>query len=153
MTKEQREEGIKQYNEIREKARLPTIEEFEKEFEYRIQAPAIPAVIGILMDRLGQCASHIEIIFQPGRMADAIESKFHSEEEKKELFDFYKKVLSMIHEVHASMFDSREARLKEIKKLYAFYTKEVKPVMKKYLNTQAKAWLEEEKPEAKQYFG
>lgn len=153
MTKEQRDEGVKQYNKIKEKTGLPKLEEFEEEFECRIQAPAIPAVISILMDRLGQCASHIEIIFQPGRMADAIESKFHSEEEKKELFDFYKKVLSMVHEVHASMFDNREARLKEIKKLYHFYIKEVKPVMKKYLSTQAKAWLEEEKPEAKQYFG
>jgi len=150
---EQRDEGVKQYNEIREKAGLPKLEEFEKEFECRIQAPAIPAVLNILMDKLGQCGSHIEIIFQPGRMADAIESKFHSEEEKKHLFEFYRKVLSMVHEVHASMFDSREARLKEIKKLYNFYIKEVKPEMKKYLQTQAKAWLEEEKTEAKQYFG
>lgn len=151
--KELRDEGVKQYNEIQEKAGLPKLKEFEKEFECRIQAPAIPAVLSILMDKLGQCASHIEIIFQPTRMADAIESKFHPEEEKKELFDFYKKVLSRVHEVHASMFDSREARLKEIKKLYSFYMKEVKPIMKKYLQTQAKAWLVEEKPEAKQYFG
>jgi len=153
MTKELREEGVKQYNEIREKTGLPKLEEFEKEFECRIQAPAIPAVISILMDRLGQCASHIEIIFQPGRMADAIESKFHPEEEKKELFDFYKKVLSKVHFVHASMFDNREARLKEIKELYPFYMKEVKPTMRKYLQKQGKSWLEEEKPEAKQYFG
>ena len=151
--KELREEGVKQYNEIREKAGLPTLEEFEKEFECRVQTPALPSVISILMDRLGQCASHIEIIFQPGRMADMIEAKFHSEEEKKKLFDFYKKVLSRIHEVHASMFDDRETRLKEIKKLYTFYMKEVKPIMKNYLQTQAKAWLAEEKPEAKQYFG
>lgn len=86
-------------------------------------------------------------------MADAIESKFHTEEEKKKLFDFYKKVLSVIHDVHAAMFNNREARLKEIKKLYTFYLKEVKPTMKDYLKKQAKAWLEEEKTEAKQYFG
>jgi hypothetical protein len=153
MVKELREEGVKQYNEIQEKAGLPKLEEFEKEFECRIQAPALPSVISVLMDRLGQCASHIEVIFQPGRMSDAIESKFHTEEEKKELFDFYKKVLSMIHEVHASMFEDRDARLKEIKKMYDFYMKEVKPTMKKYLQTQSKAWLQEEKTEAKQYFG
>ncbi|MBD3304569.1 hypothetical protein GF343_05475 [Candidatus Woesearchaeota archaeon] len=153
MTKELREEGVKQYNKIKGKTGLPELDEFEKEFECRIQAPAIPAVIGVLMDRLGQCASHIEIIFQPGRMADIIESKFHAEEEKKELFDFYKKVLSMVHYVHAAMFDSREARLKEIKKLHPFYMKEVKPTMRKYLQKQGKSWLEEEKPETKQYFG
>ncbi|MBW2986254.1 hypothetical protein KY333_02680 [Candidatus Woesearchaeota archaeon] len=151
--KEQREEGIKQYNELREKTGLPKLEEFEKEFECRIQSPAIPGILNVLMDKLGQCCSHIEIIFQPGRMADAIEAKFHSEEEKKELFAFYKQVLSKIHEVHAAMFDSREARLREIKTLYPFYMKKVKPVMKKYLDTQAKAWLTEEKTEQKQYFG
>ena len=153
MVKELRDEGVKQYNEIREKAGLPKLEEFEKEFECRIQAPAIPAVLNVLMDRLGQAVSHIEIIFQPARMADAIEAKFHTEEEKKELFDFYKKSLSVIHEVHASMFTDREARLKEIKKLYNFYIKKVKPTVKKYLETQAKAWLSEEKTEQKQYFG
>lgn len=153
MTNELREEGVKQYNKIREKTGLPKLEEFEEELECRIQAPAITVVINMLMDRLGQCASHIEVIFQPGRMADMIESKFHTEEEKKKLFDFYKKVLSMIHEVHASMFEDRESRLKEINKIYNFYIQEVKPVMKKYLQKQAKAWLEEDKPEAKQYFG
>ncbi len=151
--KEQREEGIKQYNELREKTGLPKLEEFEQEFECRMQAPIIPGILNVLMDKLGQCSGHIEIIFQPGRMADAIEAKFHSEEERKHLFEFYKKVMSMVHEVHASMFDSREARLKEIKKLYPFYMKEVKPEMKKYLSTQAKAWLTEEKTEQKQYFG
>lgn len=153
MAKELREDGVKQYNEIREKAGLPKLEEFEEEFECMIQAPAIPSIISIIMDRMGQCASHIEIIFQPGRMADMIESKFHTEEEKKKLFDFYKKVLSKVHSVHAAMFESRETRLNQIKELYRFYTKEVKPIMHKYLQTQAKAWLEEEKPEEKKYFG
>ena len=151
--KEQREEGIQQYNKIKDKTGLPKIEEFEEEFECRLQAPVIPGVLNVLMDKLGQSCSHIEIIFQPGRMADAIESKFHTEEEKKHLFALYKKILSAIHEVHAAMFDSREARLKEIKKTYQFYIKEVKPEMNKYLKKQAKAWLEEEKTEAKQYFG
>ena len=51
------------------------------------------------------------------------------------------------------IYFDRETRLKEIKKLHTFYIKEVKPIMKNYLQTQAKAWLVEEKPEAKQYFG
>lgn len=151
---EAREEGIKQYEEIRKKTGLPDLKEFEEEFEWRIAAPAIASVMAVLLDRIGQAAGHIEIIFQPTRMADAMEAKFHTDDEKTELFNFYKESIAIVHELHLAAYTNREKRLEAIKKAYEFYLKKVKPTMQKYLETQAKGWLKKEKAEgAKTYFG
>lgn len=153
-THESREEGIKHYEEIRKKAGLPDLKEFEEEFEWRITAPAIASVLSVLLDRIGQAAMHVETIFQPTRMADAMESKFHTEEEKTELFTFYKESISLVHEMHQAAYTSREKRLEAIKKAYEFYIKKVKPTMQKFLEIQVKGWLKKEKIEgAKSYFG
>lgn len=154
--KEQREEGIKQYEELRKKSKeFPTLAEFEEEFEVRIQSPAIALIINILADKMMQAVGHIEILFQPTRIADMIECKFHDENEKKELFELYKKTISLIHEIGVATYENREARIKAMIKSLTFYKKELKPRMKAYLEKQAKGWLEQEKPEPKkdQYFG
>ena len=151
---EVREEGIKQYNEMCKKAGLPSLKEFEEEFECRLQAPIIAGVMSVILDKIGQSISHIEIIFQPARMADAMESKFHSEEEKTKLFKFYREALSIVHEVHHSLYISREKRLEMIKKSYEFYMKKLKPIMQEFLETQTKGWQSKEKTEDyKTYFG
>ncbi len=153
-TQEAREEGIKQYEEIKKKAGLPDLKEFEEEFEWRIAAPAIASIMSVLHDRIGQAAGHIELTIQPARMADAMESKFHTEEEKTELFAFYKESISMVHEIHLAAYTDREKRLGIIKKAYEFYTNKTKLTMQKFLETQVKGWLKKEKAEcAKTYFG
>jgi len=153
--KELREEGIKEYAELRKNhPKLPLLKELETEFECRFNAPIISAITHVLLERMGQSAGHIEIIFQPARMADAIESKFHDEKEKEKLFEFYKKTLSIVHEISAASFNNREARIKTLINAIEFYKKELKPTMKQYLEEQAKGWLKQEKPEQKnQYFG
>lgn len=154
--KEQREEGIKQYEELRKKNKeIPALADFEEEFEVRIQAPVVAMIINVLADRFGQAAGHIEILFQPTRMSDMIECKFHDEKEKKELFELYKKIISLIHEIGATTYESREARTKIIVKSLVFYKKELKPRMRAFMDKQSKGWLEQEKPEPKkdQYFG
>ena len=151
---EAREEGIRQYEEIRKKAGLPDLKEFEEEFEWRVAAPVIASVMSVLLDRIGQAAGHVEVIFQPTRMSDAMESKFHTEEEKTELFPFYKESISLVHEMHLAAYTNREKRLEAIKKAYEFYMKKVKQIMQRFLDTQAKGWLKKEKVEgAKTYFG
>ena len=151
---EAREEGVKQYEEIMKKAGLPSLKEFEEEFECRVSASAIAFVMSVLLDRIGQAAGHIEIIFQPTRMADAMESKFHSENEKTELFQFYKEAISIVHEIHLAAYTNREKRLETIKQAYEFYTKKVKPTMQNFLEIQAKGWLKKEKADgSKNYFG
>ena len=152
--KELREEGLKQYEEFRKKYDWPAMAEFEEEFECRIQAPVIANAMSILLDRVGQCVGHIEIIFQPTRMADAIESKFHTDKEKTELFSFYKEALALIHEAHLAAFQDRNKRGEMVRKTYDFYIKKAKPVMQKYLEVHVKGWQKKEKAEDyKTYFG
>jgi len=152
---EQRQEGIKQYEELRKKHKdLPKLEELEEEFEGRLQAPIVAGLMMLISERMSQCAGHIEVLYQPTRMSDMIECKFHNETEKKELFEFYKKIISLLHELSKSAFENRDERIKKIIKCLEFYKQEMKPTMKKYLEKQAKGWLEQEKPEPKnQYFG
>ena len=152
--KEVREEGIKQYGEIQKNSGLPSLEAFEEEFECRIQAPALASVMSVILDKIGQSIGHVEVIFQPARMADAIESKFHTEKEKTELFNFYKEALAIVHEAHLSLYVDRKKRFEMIKKMYEFYIKKLKPVMQKFLGTQTKGWQSKEKAEDyKTYFG
>jgi hypothetical protein len=152
--KEIREEGLKQYEELRKKYKeLPPIKEIEEEFEARLGAPVIAGLMHLILDKMGQSAGHIEILFQPGRMADMIECKFHTEKEKADLFKFYKKTLSLIHEITKTAFETRDARIKAIIKGLEFYKTKLKPTMQKYLDDQAKGWLKQEKPETKEYFG
>ncbi len=153
--KELREEGIKQYEELRDKYKeLPSLKDLEQDFEVRLQAPVVAGLLHVILDKMGQSANHIEILFAPARMADMIECKFHDEEEKKKLFEFYKKTLSLIHEITKTILEDRNARIKAIIKGLKFYKKELKPTMKTYLEKQAQGWLKQEKPEAKeQYFG
>ncbi|MBW2969029.1 hypothetical protein KY314_02850 [Candidatus Woesearchaeota archaeon] len=153
--KEEREEGIKEYEELCKKYKeLPSVKQIEEEFEIKLQSPVVSLIMRVLLEKMGQSANHIEILFAPARMADMIECKFHDEEEKKKLFEFYKKTLALIHEMTKTLLENREARITAIINGLKFYEKELKPTMRNYLEKQAKGWLKQEKPEVKgQYFG
>ncbi len=158
MSREEREEVIKNYEELRKKYSLPKLDDVESELGIKIiYNPVINQLLTVLHERIGNSAGHLEINFQPTRMADAIESKFFSDKEKQEMFKFYKELIAVIHEIALSIYQNEESRAKCFKATYDFYLKKLKPFMQDFLKRQADGWRKEEsQPKSEKsgsYFG
>jgi len=157
MVKEEREEVVSSYEELRKKHSLPKLEDVESELGVKIiYTPVINEFLRILHDRIGSCAGHLEINLQPTRMADVIESKFFSEKEKQDMFRFYKELIAVIHDIGLSVYQDSDSRIKCFKKTFDFYTKQLKPFMQDFLKRQADGWRKEEtqqKEKSSTYFG
>jgi hypothetical protein len=152
MTKEDRDEVINAYNKIKDKYKLPTIEEFETEFEVRLQVPILRHLLMIMTDHFGWGAGHVEKILHPAHMYDMMETKFHTEDEKKELFKKYQELCSYLHEISLSFYLTPEERGKTIMKALKYYKESYKPFIQKMLKEHTEKWKEETKEEKKESY-
>lgn len=160
-SKEERQEVEKEYEEFKKKYQMPALEEIEKELCIKIiHTPVLTSVVNAFREILGGSVSHFEAIIAPARMADMIETKFHDEKEKKEIFKMYKILLAILHEISAAFYSTEKERAEVIKKTFEFYKKEYKPYSYQFLQKQGALWRQEAekeppKPQTQQgnYFG
>lgn len=134
---------------------MPRLEELEEELEARFGEPVLLNIMSALVDRLSQSSGHLEVLFQPARMYDVIESKFYSDDEKTKFFELYQKLISEIHVIVASLYQDRKARADAVVRVFKFYKEEIKPFMKKYALDQVEKWknYKEAKQTKEKYFG
>lgn len=137
----ERVQALAEYKKIAEKHNLPSAEQIEKELSVWVEKPpALPFYLRCLSERVSNVLSHLELVLTPSRMCDIIESKFHSEEEKKEIFLVYKELMSVLHKIILAYFINNEEQAKVLKKTWDYYLVKVKPFMKSFLKTQIKGW-------------
>ncbi|MBI4918561.1 hypothetical protein HY837_01415 [archaeon] len=144
MSSEERAQALEEYKLLAKKYALPTAESIETELGVRLEKlPSLPFFIRCIHERISNSASHLELVMHPSRMADMIESKFHTEEDKKEIFNVYKDVMAYLHEIILSVFTSQEEEAKVLKKTLKYYTSTLKPFMQKFLKAQINGWQKE----------
>ncbi len=161
VSKEERQDVEKEYAELSKKYSMPSLEEIEKELCIKIiGTPVLTSLINAFREILGGSVSHFEAIISPARMADMIETKFHDEKEKKEMFKMYKILLAILHEISATFYGTEKDRAEIIKKTFEFYKKEYKQYTHQFLQKQGSLWRQEAekeppKPQTQQgnYFG
>lgn len=143
MADEERKELVKAYSELQKKYGLPALEAFEAEFGGRVAEPVMASMISILHDGLGRHAAHLEMIFAPSRVADAVESEFYTEREREEFYKSFKELMVALHELMVAWYADEKGRAEQIKKSYAFYNEKIKPAAKKFLEEQVRRWQKE----------
>lgn len=150
--KNDRENAVKKYEELRIKHNLPTLQELEDELDFKLEDDAATAktIINQIWEKISSIKSYIEGILNPQRYCCIIETKFLNPKEKEKLFDFYKKIMTEYWKTVQSTFGTSEEKTKQINNSYEFY-KKVKQFSKEYIQRMIKGWSEEEKKEKEEY--
>lgn len=156
MTLEERKEAIEEYQKLAKLHSLPSCEELEEELDVRLdKSPSLPFFLRCVHERISNSLAHLEIVLHPSRMADMIETKFHSDEEKNDIFNFYKEAMGVLHEIILAVYTNKKEEIVCFKKTWVYYLKTVKPFMQSFLKKQIECWQKEaveEKVEAKQRY-
>ena len=143
-----RENAIKKYDEYKTKYNLPSLNELEEEFDFKLEEDIgiSKAVINQIWEKISSIKSYIEGILNPQRYCCMIETKFLNPKEKEKLFNYYKKIMIEYWKTVQSTFATSEEKLKQINNSYEFY-KKVKQFSKDYITRMIKGWSEEDKTE------
>lgn len=150
MATEDHADAVEQWAFLRKQnPELPTADELEQEFDIRLQEPVVRTTLWMIIDHIMQSANHLEGILQPQRMPDMIEHKFYTEQERKAFYKKYKELISKVHELWVTMFQTRKERTQALAKGYQYVKKQLKPFMQDFLSQQAKEWLKEDQTQEK----
>ena len=148
MFAEERKEALIEYTNLAKKHDLPSLNLLEKELSVRLEkVPSVPFFIRCLHERISNSIAHLELVLHPSRMADMIETKFHNEDEKAQIFLFYKDAMVHLHEIILAVFTNNKETINCLKKSWAYYIKNVKPFMQNFLKKQIEGWKNEGKEE------
>ncbi len=142
-----------EYLKLKKKYSLPDYNLLNKEFEIQaidLATAGLPikAILRAIMGKLGLFANYIEIVISPINQTihSLVEVNNTSEENRKEMYNFYKKLSFLIHEM-------AETELKEEKDVAKYINNfmkewpEIKQKQMKYLNIIKEAWKKEETEE------
>jgi len=165
MTKEKRgedhEELKKAYAKVRKKYKLiPTFEELDKEFEITLIDPdrihfLIRDINRAINSRLHKCVDSILPIINPhpSSLHSMMETKFFEKQNTAKLFEFYKKIMYLIHKSILSSVKSEKDEANFINEVWKEWPK-IKSEMIEYLTKITEGWAKTEKEENREdYLG
>ena len=127
----------KQYETLRKKHKLPTFDELDLEFRIS-QIEADGFLLESIREKMAERISHVrgvvEEVLQPDtNLADLYESRVFSEEEKKRLFELYKKLMVADRRaLELSILNDEQQDASFIKSFYEEW-KRLKPQLAKFI--------------------
>ncbi len=151
--------GIKKkYDALRKKHRLPGFEELDAEFEIsdiESDGPVLREVRKKIADKIGQVCGTVEQMLHPEtNLADLYESRVLNEQEKKELFEMYKRLMAAERRCVEMFISSDEKLDAAFVKSFSAEWKTLKPQLVKFIRKLGESWEKEtEEGEAAGYMG
>tara|TARA_Y100000310_G_C20698221_1_gene827240 strand:+ start:2836 stop:3333 length:498 start_codon:yes stop_codon:yes gene_type:complete len=144
----------KEYEKIKEKYNLPSYDEINNEFE--ISAIDIEkvnsltrAVLRVICNRMGIYLNYIEPVISPNPQGlhAFVEVENTTNDEKKDLFTFYKVLSHRYHKAYSlELVENEETIAKEIKEILKDWSK-IKSEFKKLSSIITKSWERERQKE------
>ena len=140
--------GIRrEYEKLRKKHKLPTFAELDNDFEIsRIEAEGFPLreIRKKIIDKLHEVGSLVEEVLNPDTsLADLYESRIFGEEEKRLIFELYKKLMAFIrHSAVLAIQCDEKLEAEFIKSFYADW-KKLKPELLKFATKIKGSWEKE----------
>lgn len=146
-----------EYEELRKKYKLPSFEEINDEFEISAfdinKIPSLPrGILRAICNKMGLFLNYVEPVISPNPQGlhGYIEIQNTTNDEKKEIFEFYKDLSKKYHKVYSVELTEKEDEImKEIKNVLRYWDK-IKIKFKRISEVINKAWdkeLEKEKIE------
>src|SRR3989344_3434384 len=141
-------ETEKQYNELRKKYRLPEFKEINYEFELSDLDETdflIKSIIKRIAEKLDFFTGLFEELLQPdgSNLSAMHESRVFEDDEKKEAFNFYRKLMFLSRRtVELSLNGSEKEEAEFICGFFSEW-KPIKEELKKYLNKMKESWKTE----------
>ena len=141
-------ETEKQYNELRKKYRLPEFKEINYEFELSDLDETdflIKSIVRRIAEKLDFFSGLFEELLQPdgSNLSAMHESRVFEDDEKKEAFDLYRKLMLLSRRtVELSLNGSEKDEAEFISSFFSEWGP-IKEEMKKYLNKMKESWKTE----------
>ena len=148
----------KLYESLRKKYKLPGFDELDAEFEIS----AIEAESGLLREvrkqiseKVGNVSSLVEEVLQPDtNLVNLYESRVFDEDEKKRLFELYKRLMVVDRNLVELMIANDEKLDAEFIKSFAAEWKKTKPELLRFIRKLRESWEKEtEEGESAGYMG
>lgn len=148
----------KRYDALRKKHKLPGFEELDAEFEISGIEPdgsVLREVRKKIADKIGHVCGTVEQVLHPDtNLADLYESRVLDEQEKKELFEMYKKLMVAERRCVELFISSDEKLDADFIKSFSAEWKTLKPQLVKLIRKLRESWEKEtEEGEAASYMG
>ena len=138
----------KQYNELKKKHKLPDFREIDFEFELSDLEPTnflIRAVIRRIVERLDFYTTIVEEVLQPdaSNFYSMHESRFFDDDEKKQMYDFYKRLMNYNRQsVELSLGNNEKEETEFINNFFNEW-KEDKMELVRYIKKMKDSWKSE----------
>ena len=117
-----------EYNKLEKKYSLPRFEQLDEEFEIRAieldkSGVLIKAVLRWITNKLNLFMNYLEpvVTIPPQNIHSLIEVRNLSDEDRKRMFEFYKKVSVLLHENLAVELKSEKEIAQQIKKIWKIW--------------------------------
>lgn len=142
----------KQYNELKKKLKLPDFKELDFEFELSDLEETkflLRAIMRRIAEKLDFYTTILEEIIQPdtSNLYAMRESRFFDEEEKKQMYEFYKKLMNLSrHSVELSLEHNEKEETEFINNLLHDW-KEIKKELVRYIKKLKDSWKSETETE------
>ncbi|MBI2141809.1 hypothetical protein HYU16_05310 [Candidatus Woesearchaeota archaeon] len=148
----------KKYDALRKKHKLPGFEELDAEFEISDIEPdgsVLREVRKKIADKIGHVCGTVEQVLHPEtNLADLYESRVLDEQEKKELFEMYKKLMAAERKCVELFISSDEKLDAAFIKSFSAEWKTLKPQLIKLVRKLKESWEKEtDEGEAAGYMG
>lgn len=147
------------YDIIKKKFNLPEFDELDSEFEIRAldiekSGILIKALLRIILSKLAIFLNYLEPIISPNPQSyhSMVELNNLSDDDKHEIFDYYKSLSSLYHEGCAIELKSEKEVANFIKKIYQKWP-ELKRKEIYFLDKITQTWLKEKEKEKTTYTG
>ena len=140
----------KEYSKLKEKYNLPSFEEINSEFEISSidmskTANLARGILKNIGNKMASFLNYVEPVISPNPQGlhEYIEVQNTTNDEKKEVFDFYKDLSKKYHKSYSTeLVEDEEAIVKEIKNVLKYWNK-IKSQFKKISVIIHKAWEKE----------
>lgn len=144
----------KEYGKLREEYNLPSFEDINDEFEISVidleKINSLPrAILRVMYNKMGIFLQYVEPVINPSPQGlhAFIEVENTTNDEKKEIFTFYKDLSHKYHKAYAlELVEDKNAVIKEIKNIWGYWGK-VSSDFKKISEIIIKSWEREKEKE------
>ncbi|MEK6946107.1 MAG: hypothetical protein AABX32_00715 [Nanoarchaeota archaeon] len=138
----------KQYGELRKKYRLPEFKEINYEFELSDLDETdflIKSIVKRIAEKLDFFTGLFEDLLQPdgSNLSAMHESRVFEDDEKKEAFDLYRKLMFLSRRAVELSLNGSEKDEAEFINIFFSEWKPIKEELKKYLNKMKESWKTE----------
>lgn len=148
----------KLYESLRRKYKLPSFDELDAEFEIsaiEAETALLREVRKQISEKVGNVSSLVEEVLQPDtNLVSLYESRVFDEDEKKRLFELYKRLMVVDRTLAELMVANDEKLDAAFIKSFTAEWKKLKPELVKFINKLKESWEKEtEEGESAGYMG